>query len=74
MVFCIRDEQQRYQDCRGTEISQNRSSKHIPAKEINLQVTATTDISGHRYPTSCGSSIIELPLIFTVETQIHAIT
>lgn len=52
MVFCIRDEQQHYQDCRGTEISQNGSSKHIPAKEINLQVTATTDISGHRYPTS----------------------
>ncbi|PCK32978.1 lipocalin-like domain-containing protein [Pseudoalteromonas piscicida] len=53
MVFCIRDQQQTYKECRGTEITKaGKAIKQIPPQAIQLSVLTETLLDGVRYPTT----------------------
>ncbi|RXE86003.1 lipocalin-like domain-containing protein [Pseudoalteromonas sp. A757] len=50
MVFCIRDNQQFYKDCRGTEISVEGRASEIGHKDIQLSVLEQVSLDGVSYP------------------------
>ncbi|USD30332.1 ABC transporter [Pseudoalteromonas sp. SCSIO 43201] len=51
MVFCIRDNEQSYTDCRGTKIaSDGKSPQQIEHNEIKLTVLKSIPLDGVHYP------------------------
>ncbi|PAY01800.1 ABC transporter [Pseudoalteromonas sp. HM-SA03] len=63
MVFCIRDSQQVYKDCRGTEITAEGRATEIAHKDIHLRVLELVSLDGVSYPFKWQLRVKHSPVI-----------